>query len=89
MNLAVSQAGNVVIFIKDNLKQYISQLFHFYHNSDVPSAGLISVQDLLGDLQLRFVSSKDVRWLLPDKAGQTWKRLLPSVLASLGREVEE
>lgn len=70
-------------------KPMLSSLFYFYQNSAVRYAGLVEIQSILDEPQLKLVNAKDVRWLSHDNACRVLKSTLPAVLASLEREVAE
>ncbi|XP_053409202.1 zinc finger protein 862-like [Mercenaria mercenaria] len=86
--LAVGQASKGVPYLQ-KFKDILGQLHRFYANSAVRMDGLRQIQDLQNDPVLKLSQAKDVRWLSHDKATQTLKLCLPSVIASLEREAKE
>ena len=86
--LAVAQAGDAVPYIK-RFKVLLHNLFSFYDNSPVSTAGLRSIQRILDDPSLKLKQAKDHRWLSHESACQTLRCTLPSVFASLQREASE
>ena len=52
-------------------------------------AGLKEIQDVLNVPRLKLTEAKDVRWLFHERAVSNLRRCLPSVIASLEREVSE
>ena len=86
--LASAQAADEITYVK-KFKMILSQLYRFYDNSAVRTAGLKEIQDILNDPRLKLTEAKDVRWLSHEKAVSNLHRCLPSVLASLEREASE
>ena len=86
--LAVAQAGDAVPYIK-RFKILLHNLFSFYENSPVRTAGLKAIQDIFDSPSLNLKQAKDHRWLSHESACQTLRRTLPSVFASLQREASE
>ena len=86
--LAAGQAANEITYLK-RFKAVLDQLYCFYENSPVCSAGLKSIQEVLNDPCLKLTQAKDVRWLSHDKAVSNLRRCLLSVITSLEREAEE
>ena len=87
--LRVGQAANAVLYLKNTFKPNLGNLFRFYENSAVRMEGLKAVQALLDDPKLKLKDAKDVRWLSTDKACQSLRKILPSVIASLEHEGTE
>ena len=86
--MAAGQAANEVTYLK-YFKDVLDQLYRFYEDSAVHSAGLRSIQEILNDPCLKLTQAKDVRWFSHDKAVSNLRGHLPSVIASLEREAEE
>ena len=86
--LAVAQAGDTIPYVK-RFKVLLHNLFSFYDNSPVRTAGLRAIQSILDDPSLKLLQAKGHRWLTHESACQTLRRTLPSVLASLQREASE
>ena len=87
--LAAGQAANEITYLK-RFKAVLDQLYRFYENSPVCSAGCLkSIQEVLNDPCLKLTQAKDVRWLSHDKAVSNLRRCLPSVITSLEREAVE
>ena len=86
--LAAGQAANEITYPK-RFKAVLDQLYRFYENFPVRSAGLKSTQQVLNDPCLKLTQAKDVRWLSHDKAVSNLRRCLPSVITSLEREAEK
>ena len=86
--MAACLAANEVKCLK-RFKDVLDQLYRFYYNSAVRSAGLKSIQEILNDPCLNLTQAKDVRWLFHDKAVSNLRRCLPSVISSLEREAEK
>lgn len=81
--LASAQAAD------EKFEMLLSQLYRFYDNSAVRTAGLKEIQDVLNDPMLKLTETEDVQWLSHDKVISNLRRCLPSVLASLEREASE
>ena len=60
--LACGQSPNEIPYVK-RFKNVLDQLYRFYDNSAVCTAGLRSIQEVLDDPQLKLAQAKDVRWL--------------------------
>ena len=89
LSLAACQAGDKVNEIK-KYKNVIRQLYDFYENSSVRSAGLQAVQNMLQDSeQLKVLEPSSTRWLSVGNCSLRLKKILPSVIISLDREAEE
>ena len=65
--LACGQASDEVPYIK-KFKAILDQLYRFYDNSPVRTAGLHSIQEILNEPNLKLCQAKDVRWLSHEKA---------------------
>ena len=76
--LAVAQAGDVVPYVK-KFKNLLHNLFSFYVNNPVCTAGLRAIQDILNNPSLKLKQAKDHRWLSHESACQILRRTLPSV----------
>ena len=86
--LAVAQAGDGVPYIK-KFKILLHNLFSFYDNSPVRTAGLRAIQEILDNPSLKLKQAKDHQWLSHENACQSLRRTLPSVFTSLQREASE
>nr|XP_006823127.1 PREDICTED: uncharacterized protein LOC100368807 [Saccoglossus kowalevskii] len=86
--LASSQTVNEVPYIK-KFSSILQQLFYYYQNSSVRMAGLTEIQKILGDPVLKLKEAKSVRWLSHQRAVDSLRRCLPSVIVSLEREASE
>ena len=87
LNLASQQAGDGSYLTK--FKDIVRQLYDFYDNSAVRSAGLLAVQKLLECPERKVIQPSATRWLSLGNAVLRLKDILPSVITSLGREAEE
>ena len=87
LNLALSQAGNAVPYIK-KINSIIHQIFDFYDNSAVQMAGLQAIQTLLQE-KGRLIAPSATRWLSVDRSVNRLKSCFSSVVISLQREGEE
>lgn len=72
-----------------HFKATVQTLFLFYQNSPVCMAGLHSIQEVLSDAIIKLKQAKDVRWLSHEAAILSILHTLPSLIASLEREVTE
>ncbi|KAJ8050279.1 hypothetical protein HOLleu_03419 [Holothuria leucospilota] len=88
LNLASQQAGNHISYIK-KFKEILRQLYDFFDNSAVRSAGLLAMQKLLGCPERKVLEPSSTRWLSIGNAVLRLKDILPSVVCSLEREAEE
>ena len=86
--LAVAQAGDAAPYVKV-FKTLLHNLYSFYDNSPVRTAGLSAIQSILHDPSLKLKQAKDHRWLSHEGACQTLRRTLQSVYVSLRREAAE
>ena len=84
--LAVAQAGDAVPYVKI-FKTVLHNLYSFYDNSPVRTAGLSAIQSILHDPS--FKQAKGHRWLSHEGACQTLRRTLQSIYVSLQREAAE
>ena len=82
---ATSQASESIPYHR-RLKEILSSLFYFYHNSPVRQAGLTAIQNFLGDPTLCLKQAKDVQWLSHHAAVEALRHSLVSVLHSVDRE---
>ena len=57
--LACGQSANEIAYLKQ-FTSILDQLYHFYDNSAVRSAGLQSIQTVLEDPLLKLTQAKDV-----------------------------
>ena len=67
-------------------KSVLGQLYRFYSNSAVRTAGLHAIQEVLNNPQLKLTQAKDVRWLLHERAISNLCQCFTSVLLSLDKE---
>ena len=65
--LACGQLANEISY-HQRFKSVLDQIYHFYSNSAVRTAGLRSIQEVLDDPQLKLTQAKDVRWLSHERA---------------------
>ena len=84
LNLASSQAGNVVPYIK-KFNSILRQIYDFFDNSAVYIAGLESVQTSLHE-KGRLVASSTTRWLSVYQSVNRLKSWFSSVVVCLGEE---
>ena len=70
-------------------KILLHNLFTFYDNCPVRTAGLKAIQEILDSPSLKLKHAKDHQWLSNESACQKFRRTLPSVFASLQREASE
>lgn len=88
LNLAATQAGDSIPYVK-KFKKIIRQLYDFYNNSAVRTAGLVTVQKLLDQPELKVLQPSSTRWLSTGNCVARLKKILGSIIISLGRESEE
>ena len=88
LNLAVSQAGDRVQVIK-SFKNTLRQLFDFYNNSAVRSAGLAKIQRILEETLGKVKEPSSTRWLSIGQSAIRLKGILQSVIVSLDHEGED
>jgi len=88
LNLASSQAGESVPYIK-KFNVIIRQLFDFYTNSAVRTAGLGAIQSFLQEKQSKLLEPCSTRWLSVERSVQRLKECFISVVLSLEREGSE
>ena len=78
--LASAQAANEVPYVK-KFKAILGQLYCFYENSAVRTAGLKEIQEVLNDPNIKLTQASDVHWLSHERSViNLWKCLLPSAL---------
>ena len=70
------------------LKKIIRQLYDFYDNSAIRTAGLVAVQKLLDQPELKVLQPSSTRWLSTGNCVVRRKKILGSII-SLSRESEE
>ena len=87
--LACGQAANEIPYLKRFKDDILDQLYHYYENSAVRTAGLRAIQKVLNDPHLKLTQAKDVRWLSHEKTVNNLRRCYSSVITSLEREAEE
>ena len=61
--LACGQSADEISYLKW-FKSVLDQLYRFYSNSAVRTAGLRAIQEVLDDPQSKLTQAKDVRWLV-------------------------
>ena len=86
--LACGQSADEVPSLR-KFKSVLDQLYRFYSNSAVRTAGLRSIQEVLDDPQLKLTQAKDVRWLSHERAVSHLRQCFKSVLLSLDKEGNE
>ncbi|XP_071166178.1 zinc finger protein 862-like [Mytilus edulis] len=86
--LAVRQAADNIQEIK-KFNVHLDALFKFYDNSPVRMAALKNIQTISDNPTLKLKQPKAMRWLSHDKACDTLRQILPSVMMSLEREANE
>lgn len=86
--LACGQAANEIPYLK-RFKDILDQLYRYYENSAVRTAGLRAIQEVLNDPNLKLTQAKDVRWLSHEKAVGNLRKCFASVSTSLEREAKE
>ena len=86
--LACGQAANEIPYLK-KFKDILDQLYRFYDNSAVRTAGLRAIQEVVNDPHLKLTQAKDVKWLSREKAVTNLRKCFASVITSLEREAEE
>lgn len=86
--LASAQAANDVAYLK-KFKDYLRQIFNFFHKSPVRSASLNEIQNLLNQPHMSIKMASDTRWLSHDAAIHSLRESLVSVVAALEREAAE
>ena len=67
----------------------LDQLYRFYSNSAVRTAGLRAIQEVLDDPHLKLTQAKDVRWLSHERAVSHLRQCYTSVILSLDKEGTE
>ena len=88
LNLASSQAGESVPYI-NKFNVIIRQLFDFYANSAVRTAGLEAIQSFIQEKQTKLLEPCSTRWLSIERSVQRIKECFISVVLSLEREGSE
>ena len=63
-------------------KDILDQLYRYYKNSAVRTAGLRAIQEVLNDTHLKLTQAKDVRWLSHEKAVSNLRKCFTSVITS-------
>ncbi len=87
LNLASTQAGDKVLYVK-NFSVILRQLFDFFDNSAVRTAGLEAIQTLTdGDGKL--LAPCSTRWLSTERSVNRLKKCYVPVVLSLQREGED
>ena len=87
LNLASSQASNSVPYVK-KFHNIIRQLFDFFNNSAVRTAGLEAVQALIHESG-KLIAPCTTRWLSVDRSVNRLKSCFRSIVISLQQESEE
>ena len=82
--LACEQSADEISYFK-RFKGVLDQLYHFYSNSAVRTAGLRAIQEVLNDQHLKLILAKDVRWLSHERAVSHLRQCFMSVILSLER----
>ena len=72
--LACGQASNEIPYLL-KFKAILDQLYRFYDNSPVRTAGLHSIQEVLNEPTLKLSQAKDVRWLFHERAVNNLRRV--------------
>ena len=86
--LAATQAADSIPYLK-KFKQYLFQIFYYYHNSAVWSASLKAIQEVLEDPILKTKEAGDTRWLSHDQAVSTVRQILPSAIVHMEEEADK
>ena len=86
--LACGQSADEISYLK-RFKSVLDQLYRFYSNSAVRTAGLRAIQEVLDDPQLKLTQAKDVRWLSHERAVSNLHQCFTSVLLSLDKQGTE
>ncbi|XP_065831995.1 zinc finger protein 862-like [Oscarella lobularis] len=84
LNLASTQAANSVPYVK-KFNSVLRQLFDYYDNSAVRSAGLEAIRKLLQE-KGKLVAPSQTRWLSVEKCASQIKSAFTSLAVSLQRE---
>ena len=87
--LAAAESSERVRFIRYTFKPTLAQLFKFYENSAVRTAGSKSIEQLLETPELKLKRPAETRWLSHDAACQTLVKVLQAVITSLEQEATE
>ncbi|XP_071949126.1 zinc finger protein 862-like [Antedon mediterranea] len=88
LQLATSQAANAVPFVK-KFSSILRQLYDFFNNSAVRTAGLHAIQTALNEKVLKPIEPSSTRWLSIEHSVSRLKDSFISTLVSLEREGEE
>lgn len=86
--LACGQSADEISYLK-RFKSVLDQLYRFYSNSAVRTAGLRAIQEVLDDPHLKLTQAKDVRWLSHERAVSHLRQCFTSVILSLDKEGTE
>ena len=87
LNLASSQAADAVAYVK-RFSNTLRQLYDYFDNSAVRTAGLEAVQTLISESG-KLLAPCSTRWLSTEKSVNRLKKCFISVVLSLQREGEE
>lgn len=87
LNLASSQAGDSVSYVK-RFSNILRQLYDFFDNSAVRTAGLEAVQTLINESG-KLLAPCSTRWLSTERSVNRLRKCFISVVLSLQREGEE
>ena len=87
LNLASSQAGDSVSYVK-RFSSILRQLYDFFDNSAVRTAGLEAVQTLISESG-KLLAPCSTRWLSTERSVNRLRKCFISVVLSLQREGEE
>lgn len=88
LNLSSSQAGDSVPYVK-KFNIVICQLFDFYANSAVRTAGLEAIQSFIQEKQGKILEPCSTRWLSIERSVHRIKDCFISIVLSLEREGSE
>ena len=86
--LACGQSADEISYLK-RFESVLDQLYRFYSNSAVRTAGLRAIQEVLDDPHLKLTQAKDVRWLSHERAVSHLRQCYTSVILSLDKEGTE
>ena len=87
LNLASSQAGNAVEYVK-KFNIILRQLFDYFDNSAVRTAGLQAIQTLVQE-KGKLLAPCSTRWLSTERSVNRLKACFTSVVLTLQKEGEE
>ena len=87
LNLASSQAGDTVSYVK-RFGNILRQLYDFFENSTVRTAGLEAIQTLISESG-KLLAPCATRWLSTERSVNRLRKCYVSVVLGLQREGEE